>query len=78
MSQKSPLWPTHPEASPITQSIRRKGLDLIFDLLGLAHGLKRFLGIATGFPAGGHGEQDDQHDQDNRDGQQFNHAFFFE
>ena len=78
MSQKSPLWLAHPGPSTITQSIRSKGLDLIFDLLSVAHGIKRFLGVATGFPAGGNGEQDDHHDQDNRDGQQFDHAFFFE
>lgn len=78
MSQKSPPRLAHPEASPITQSIRRKGLDLILDLLGLAHSLKRFLGVTARSPARGHGEQDDHYDQDGRDGQQLDHAFFFE
>ena len=78
MSQKLPLGPAHPGPSTITQSIRSKGLDLIFDLLSVAHGLNRFFGVAAGFTSGGNSEQDDQHDQDNRDGQQFDHAFFLE
>ena len=78
MSQKSPLGLAQPGPSPITQSIRRKGLDLILDLLGPAHGLKFLLGVAARSAPSGHGEQGDHHDQDNRDGQQFDHAFFFE